>query len=72
MVDERWKLKEYYVNNLVRDPSVTLIDVNFPFRGHRFCEPAEGRTPKEHNERSWLYSLRWPDCVPLVEEVVEV
>jgi len=72
VVDEGRELYEYYINTLLRDPKMKFIDVNFLFGGHTFCEPTEGRSLEKQNQRSWLYPMKWPDCIPPVEEVVEV
>lgn len=58
-------LYDRYINHQLRDPRVKFLDIDPAFKGHRFCEPTKEGTQAAQIEKSWLWSLLWPSCIPL-------
>ncbi|KIW07374.1 uncharacterized protein PV09_02219 [Verruconis gallopava] len=68
VIDEGRKMYDLYLNHLVLDPRVSFLDANAVLEGHRFCEPTLNGTMEQMNEKSWLYNLEWPQCIPYAQQ----
>lgn len=62
------ELYDRLLNGPLFGDQVQYVDINHLFDGHRFCEPTLNGTLEQQNEKSWLYNLNWPGCIPVMEE----
>ena len=67
VIEEGRKVYDLYLNHLVFDSRIKFLDANNVLEGHRFCEPTQNGTIEQMYEKSWLYHLDWPQCIPLME-----
>ena len=71
VIDHGRALYDELINHFLFNPKVRYLDMNHVLEGHRFCEPTEAGTPQAQIDNSWLYSLVWPDCIPIEESLPE-
>ncbi|KAF2100069.1 hypothetical protein NA57DRAFT_55998 [Rhizodiscina lignyota] len=61
------ELYDRLLNGPLFGDQVQYIDIDHLFDGRRFCEPTLNGTLQQQNEKSWLYNLEWPGCIPIME-----
>lgn len=62
------QLYDLILNSPLFGDTVTYVDINHLFEAHRFCEKTANGTLEQQNEKSWLYNLEWPKCIPITDE----
>ncbi|KAJ9639012.1 hypothetical protein H2201_005924 [Coniosporium apollinis] len=70
VIDAGRFLYDKLINRVLRNPKVSYVDINAAFANHRFCEPTKEGTQAAQAANSWLRSLEWTGCIPLVQQDV--
>lgn len=61
------QLYDRILNSPLFSDTVRYVDINPLFKEHRFCEKTDNGTLEQQNDKSWLYNLQWPACIPITD-----